>query len=143
MQKTYHAITIANQLIKLATDFNVSINPFKVQYILFLLQSSEIRFSNRKIFTERMQRVGWGYCENTVYDAYKFYGSLNIDQSDLTSDIYDNDSRQLTTIDEQMISVDMLELKIKSAKYLLQSAVDLQQLVLNSDEYEKYQEYIG
>ena len=59
MQKTYHAITIANQLIKFATDFNVSINSFKVQYILFLLQSSEIRFSNRKIFTERMQRVGW------------------------------------------------------------------------------------
>lgn len=143
MQKRYHAITIANQLITFATDFNVSINPFKIQYILFLLQSSEIRFSNRKIFTERMQRVGWGYCENTVYDAYKFYGSLNIDQSDLTSDIYDNDSRHLTTIDEQMTPVDILELKIKSAKYLLQSAVDLQQLVLNSDEYEKYQEYVG
>lgn len=143
MQKTYHAITIANQLIKLATDFNISINPFKVQYILFLLQSSEIRFSNRKIFTERMQRVGWGYCENTVYDAYKFYGSLNIDKSDLTSDLYDTDSRQLTTIDEQMTPVDILELKLKSAKYLLQSAVDLQQLVLNSDEYEKYQEYVG
>lgn len=143
MQKTYHAITIANQLIKFATDFNISINPFKVQYILFLFQSSEIRFSNRKIFTERMQRVGWGYCENTVYDAYKFYGSLNIDQSDLTSDIYDTDSRQLTTIDEQMTPVDILELKIKSAKYLLQSAVDLQQLVLISDEYAKYQKYVG
>lgn len=125
MQKIYHAITIANQLIKFATDFNISINPFKVQYILSLLQSSEIRFSNRKIFTERMQRVGWEYCEATAYDAYKFYGSLNIDQSDLTSDIYDNDSRQLTTIDEQMTPVDILELKIKSAKYLLQSAVDL------------------
>lgn len=143
MQKTYHAITITNQLIKFATDFNISINPFKVQYILFLLQSSEIRFSNRKIFTERMQRVGWGYYEATVYDAYKFYGSLNIDQSDLTSDIYDSDSRQLTTIDEQITPVDILELKLKLAKYLLQSAVDLQQLVLNSDEYEKYQEYIG
>lgn len=143
MQKTYHAITIANQLIKLATDFNVSINPFKVQYILFLLQSSEIKFSNKKIFTERMQRVGWGYCEETVYDAYKFYGSLNIDQSDLTSDIYDSDSRQLTTIDEQMTPVDILELKLKSAKYLLQSAVDLQQLVLISDEYKDYQEDVG
>ena len=139
MQKTYHAITIAN----LATDFNVSINPFKVQYILFLLQSSEIKFSNKKIFTERMQRVGWGYCEETVYDAYKFYGSLNIDQSDLTSDIYDADSRQLTTINEQMTPVDILELKIKSAKYLLQSAVKLQQLVLSSDEYEKYQKDVG
>ena len=143
MQKIYHAITIANQLIKFATDFNISINPFKVQYILFLLQSSEIRFSNRKIFTERMQRVGWGYYEATVYDAYKFYGSLNIDQSDLTSDIYDSDSRQLTTIDEQITPVDILELKLKSAKYLLQSAVDLQQLVLISDEYENYQKYVG
>ena len=114
-----------------------------VSIILFLLQSSEIRFSNRKIFIERMQRVGWGYCENTVYDAYKFYGSLNIDQSDLTSDIYDTDSRQLTTINEQMTPVDILKLKLKSAKYLLQSAVKLQQLVLNSDEYEKYQKYVG
>ena len=49
----------------------------------------------------------------------------------------------LNQIDEQITPVDILELKLKSAKYLLQSAVDLQQLVLISDEYENYQKYVG
>lgn len=96
LQKPYNAMDIANYVVKKAKDNNKKITNLLLLKILYYLQAKFLVDTENVLFSEKIEKWGYGPVVPEVYSYFKDFGSSPIEHP-MSYAIHDNDTFKVVT----------------------------------------------
>lgn len=83
-------ISLANTIIKLGSQENISITPMKLQKLIYFIYKEYFKKYKTPLFSDRFEAWQYGPVVRCVYDEFKHFGSRSINEyaKDAVGNIY-------------------------------------------------------
>lgn len=79
LERPYNSMDIANHVVQHFIDTNHKITNTLLVKILYYLQADSLRQNKGSLFSEKIEKWGYGAVEPVVYSYFKSYGAFPID----------------------------------------------------------------
>lgn len=101
----YHALTVADYIIRYSIEKNFSVSNLKLQKILYFVQAQFLVAEDRPCFKEQIEAWTFGPVVPEVYYEYKFFGSsdINFVQKNIQENISSDDKKLIESIVKECV----------------------------------------